>query len=142
MFQKRKFNSLIVIALICLLCFFLPDIQAQTEKETTEMKIDYKGNVGGDCQPNKRLWVENGKDVIISVARFNNLTRDDPWELLGAYYKNDCYMTKWKNKKTAEEFEGLGTYPPNEQLYIDGHIGIGNGGHGTDLHIEKKQGKK
>ena len=141
---RNKFNpKILAVVLIALLCFFLPDIYSQTKKDTTKMGINYDGYIWGDYQPTKRLWIENGKVIIISVARFNNLTRDNEWELLDVYYKNDCYMTKWKNKKSGEEFEGIGTYPPNEWLKFDStRIDIGTDGFKTNLDIKKPQGKK
>lgn len=68
------------------------------------------------------------KQISISVDRYNELTKDCKWELLNAYIKNDCYTTKWKNKKTGEDIESIGTHPPSERLrinYTGDPIGIG-----------------
>ena len=41
MLQKRKFQSLTVIALICWLCFFLPEVKGQSEPDTAKILSGY-----------------------------------------------------------------------------------------------------
>lgn len=75
MLQKRKFQSLTVIALICWLCFFLPDVKAQTIIET-DSTLTIKDNSNADMVigEHRRIpdfEIRNGIKIIKNTHDWN-----------------------------------------------------------------------
>lgn len=111
MLQKRKFQNLTVIALICWLCFFLPDIQAQTftiPSPKDEAKENY--NYILIYRNWEAVWQNNSGAMYSSYDWVTKIEGFRNWEDLIKWMNSSNYWDDGKKRVRLTEDELIGIY--------------------------------
>ena len=111
MLQKRKFQSLTVIALICWLCFFLPDIQAQAftiPSPKDEAKENY--NYILIYRNWEAVWQNNSGAMYSSYDWVTKIEGFRSWDDLIKWMNSSNYWDDGKKRVRLTEDELIGVY--------------------------------